>query len=147
VCADITNLPFACGAFSHVISACVLTQVPIRRALAEAWRVLRPGGQLALTVEGPGLWRVLWDQASGWGTRIQLLRWRLASFLLEVGLDWQAHPWTARLAGLTPMGLGLISRIVREAGFEVTGCRAVTEYRGRPRVVGVVARKPTGGRV
>jgi SAM-dependent methyltransferase len=147
VCADITNLPFASGAFSHVISACVLTQVPIRRALAEAWRVLRPGGQLALTVEGPGLWRLLWDEAKGWGTRIQLMRWRLANFLFEVGLDWQAHPWTARLAGLTPMGPGLITRLVREAGFEVTGCRTVTEYQGQPRVVGVVARKLAGGRV
>ncbi len=145
-CASITDLPFASGRFSHVITAGTLSLLPVRRGLSEIRRVLRPGGQLILTIEGPGLWRWLYDSAPALSLqRLQLLRWRVGGMLLDVGLDWQANPWTRRLAGLTPMRPGLIGRLVREAGFEVDSCGTLTRYRGLPRVVTVVARKRGGG--
>jgi len=146
-CASITDMPFATGRFSHVITAGTLSLLPVRRGLSEIKRVLRPGGQLILTIEGPGLWRWLYDQAGPLSVQgLQLLRWRVGSLLMDVGLDWQANPWTRRLAGLTPMGPALIGRFVREAGFEMEECGTLTRYRGLPRIVTVVARKPAGAR-
>jgi ubiquinone/menaquinone biosynthesis C-methylase UbiE len=47
--ADAQRLPFAAGQFDTVLSTLSLCTIPDeRRALAEAWRVLRPGGQLIL---------------------------------------------------------------------------------------------------
>ncbi len=59
--ADAYRLPFAEGAFDVVIAAEILEHVPDDvRAIAEAARVLRPGGTLAVTV--PRWWpeRVCW---------------------------------------------------------------------------------------
>ena len=141
-CASITDMPFADESFSHVITAGTLSLLPIRQGLAEIYRILRPGGTLILTIEGPGLWRWLYDQAPPLSLqRLQLMRWRLGSLLLNAGLDWQAHPWTRRLAGLTPMTPGMIQRFVREAGFHVTHCDTLTRHRGLPRIVSLVAYK------
>ncbi|MFQ3648876.1 MAG: methyltransferase domain-containing protein, partial [Gemmataceae bacterium] len=141
-CASITQMPFTDDSFSHVITAGTLSLLPIRQGLAEIYRILRPGGSLILTIEGPGLWRWLYDQAPPLTLqRLQLMRWRLGSLLLNAGLDWQANPWTRRLAGLTPMTPGMIRRFVREAGFSVTHCDTLTRHRGLPRIVTLVAHK------
>ena len=141
-CASITEMPFADESFSHVITAGTLSLLPIRQGLAEIYRILRPGGTMILTIEGPGLWRWLYDQAPPLSLqRLQLMRWRLGSLLLNAGLDWQANPWTRRLAGLTPMTPGMIHRFVREAGFQVEHCDTLTRHRGLPRIVTLVAHK------
>src|SRR5207249_4776270 len=46
---DLERLPVPCGAIDVVISNCVINLVPDkRRALIEAYRVLRPGGRLSI---------------------------------------------------------------------------------------------------
>jgi SAM-dependent methyltransferase len=44
VCADCERLPFASGIFDRVWGSAVLHHLDLRRAAAELWRVLRPGG-------------------------------------------------------------------------------------------------------
>jgi len=61
VCGDATGMPFPDGAFDQVIAAEVLEHIPAdQRALAEIARVLRPGGQLAVTVPAWLPERICW---------------------------------------------------------------------------------------
>jgi SAM-dependent methyltransferase len=61
VSGDITNMPFADGAFDSVIASEVLEHVPADHlALAEIARVLRPGGLLAVTVPAWLPERICW---------------------------------------------------------------------------------------
>jgi ubiquinone/menaquinone biosynthesis C-methylase UbiE len=57
--ADATAMPFPDGSFSAVLSFTMLHHVPSvtlqDRLLAEAWRVLRPGGAFAGTDTAPGV--------------------------------------------------------------------------------------------
>ena len=61
VCGDATGMPFPDGAFDQVIAAEVLEHIPAdQRAPAEIARVLRPGGQLAVTVPAWLPERICW---------------------------------------------------------------------------------------
>ena len=52
LCADLRRLPFADAAIAGVLAVHVFHLIPAwQRALAEMWRVLRPGGALHLAVE------------------------------------------------------------------------------------------------
>lgn len=52
--ADAGSLPFGEASFDRVVSQFALMFFPHRsQAVAEMWRVLRPGGRLAITVSGP----------------------------------------------------------------------------------------------
>jgi SAM-dependent methyltransferase len=60
--ADISALPFPDGRFDAVIAMHMLYHVPDqRRAVAEAARVLRPGGRFIVTTNGVGNLRALYD--------------------------------------------------------------------------------------
>lgn len=61
VCTDARRLPFAGGAFNRIIAAEVLEHVPDdETAMAELYRVLAPGGLLAVTVPRWFPERVCW---------------------------------------------------------------------------------------
>jgi SAM-dependent methyltransferase len=62
VCGDATAMPFPDGSFDRVIAAEVLEHIPAdQRALREIARVLRPGGQLAVTVPAWLPERICWS--------------------------------------------------------------------------------------
>jgi len=62
---DLEALPFKDGFFSTVICRGSLHHVPSReKAFAEAWRVLRPGGLLALTEPSDDFFLVRWARAA-----------------------------------------------------------------------------------
>lgn len=62
---DATDLPFAAGDFGAVLLLDVLEHTEDQRALAEAARVLKPGGVAIIAVPAvPGLWSYR-DQAAG----------------------------------------------------------------------------------
>jgi len=54
ICADVEALPFAVGSFDIYWSSLTLQWCDAGRALAEAARVLVPGGRLAISSLGPG---------------------------------------------------------------------------------------------
>jgi SAM-dependent methyltransferase len=146
-CASVLQLPFQGGSFTQVNSFVTLTGVPVRAGLAELARVLAPAGRLVFTVEGMGYWRSCWDEAAPFsGQRLQLLRWWVGDRLLEAGLDWQRHPLSRRLAGWTQFSAKTIRRFAERAGLVVECHEVLRRYRGRPSLLGFVARKPAGQR-
>ena len=90
--ADAYRLPFADGTFDVVIASEILEHIPDdRAAMAEAVRVLRPGGRLAVTV--PRFWpeRVCWALSDAYhqveGGHVRIYRRRqLASRLRSTGV-------------------------------------------------------------
>jgi SAM-dependent methyltransferase len=90
--ADAYRLPFVDGAFDVVIAAEILEHIPDdRAAIAEAVRVLRPGGSLAVTV--PRWWpeRVCWALSDAYhevaGGHVRIYRGReLRSRLRAAGV-------------------------------------------------------------
>jgi SAM-dependent methyltransferase len=144
-CASVLQLPFRDGSFTQVNSFVTLSGVPVRAGLSELTRVLAPGGRLLFTVEGMGYWQSCWDGARPFSIqRMQLLRWWLGDRLLEAGLDWQRHPVSRRLAGLTQFVPKTIRRLVEEAGLVIEQQEVLRRYRGRPSLLGLLARKPNG---
>jgi SAM-dependent methyltransferase len=116
---SILELPFEGGDFDVVAAFAVLHHIPSRafrlKALAEAYRVLRPGGQFMMTNWNLG-------QTRFWRLRLQAFLRRLAGSGYDAGdvlvpwrrgprsVDRYCHAFTRReLAGLC-----------REVGFEVT---------------------------
>jgi ubiquinone/menaquinone biosynthesis C-methylase UbiE len=66
--ADATNLPFEDGAFDTVLAAHMLYHLADPAAgIAEMFRVLRPGGVLAVTTNGVGNMRELYELATAFG--------------------------------------------------------------------------------
>lgn len=49
VCADAEHLPFPDGTFDAVFGSSILHHLDVKRALGEAFRVLKPGGRLVFT--------------------------------------------------------------------------------------------------
>lgn len=113
---DVTRLPFEPGTFDKVILSEVIEHLPDdRAALAEARRVLKPGGVLAITVPNAG-YPLLWDPLNYVRERL-----RLGHFRSE---PWSGI-WTDHQRLYSPKGL---SRLVRDAGLEVTDVRLETRH-------------------
>lgn len=137
VCGDLTDLPFADGAFELVFSTEALehTTRP-RRAVGELARVLAPGGTLLLTTPNR-LWRPAIVLATALGLRPYegLENWvwpgDLERWLREEGLEVRgragfnllphtvfcrpAFDWLDRLPGLRPLMINTWVRAVRPA--------------------------------
>jgi SAM-dependent methyltransferase len=92
VLADALELPFATGAFEHVIAAEVLEHIPAdQRAMREIARVLRPGGTAAVTVPRWFPERICWALSNRYhdrpGGHVRIYRGReLRSRLAAAGL-------------------------------------------------------------
>jgi len=101
VCGDATAMPFGDGAFDRVIAAEVLEHIPDdQRALREIARVLRPGGQLAVTVPAWLPERICWGLSADYhntpGGHVRIytrpeMEAKLAQAGLHVGGHHHAH--------------------------------------------------------
>ncbi len=140
-CGSILSVPIVDHSIDCVQSLVVLGYTPIRSALKEIRRVLKPGGRLAITLEGPGFLRELWEgQEASLKDKLGLARWYSGTKLQEAGLYWQGSRQLGRLAGIVLYTPASISRVLEANGFEVVDARTLRDYRGLPRVVGVTAR-------
>lgn len=100
---DALELPFEDGHFDRLVVAEILEHVPNdRRAIAEAVRVLRPGGTMAVTVPREWPERICWalsdayHQVEGGHVRIYR-RDQLAGQLTQAGLDVYGHGYAHAL--------------------------------------------------
>ncbi len=100
--ADAEALPFAAGSFGSVVSISTLEHVArLDRVLAEAARVLRPGGRLACSVPGPEFAASLF-----WPRLLRGVRWERAGRAYARAVDrlfqhvnlFPVPEWRARLA-------------------------------------------------
>ncbi len=140
-CASVLSMPVEDRSIDCAQSIVVLGYVPIRSALGELRRVLKPGGRLALALEGPGFLRELVDAGeASLKDRIGFARWKAGQKLQEAGFFWQGRKYVGRLAGIVLYTVSSISKVLEDCGFEVLDARSVRDYRGLPRVVGVTAR-------
>lgn len=146
---SVTALPFGDREFEAALSAAVLHHVPSaayrRQALAELYRVLKPGGTLFLTDWGmwrPRYWRIHLKAVFAkifHGSRLDffdlLLPWKASA----VRTERYCHAFTR----------GEMRRLCRQAGFEVLENRyyadgaAVPPWRGKNLVT--ICRRPVGG--
>jgi SAM-dependent methyltransferase len=139
---SVLELPFRNACFTNALSFVVFGHVPLRIALRELHRVLVPGGQLIFTTEGLGFWQRLWDAAPRFGAaRLGLARWWLGYHLLRLGIHWREISWMRRLAGYMAYSPEILSRTLKEIGFEVEKVEVLRQYEGKPLLLGVVARK------
>ncbi len=94
---DATRMPFPDGAFDRVIAAEVLEHIPDdRRALREIARVLRPGGQVAVTVPAWLPERICWRLSDDYhnvpGGHVRIYtRAEMESKLAQAGLRVSGH--------------------------------------------------------
>lgn len=113
---DVTRMPYREASFDAVILSEVLEHLPDdRAALDEAFRVLRPGGTLAVTVPNRR-YPLLWDPINGVRERLGL-----GHFARE---PWSGI-WTDHQRLYAPGGL---RDLVRAAGFQVTDIHLETRY-------------------
>lgn len=142
-CESILSMSMGDNSIDCVQSFVVLGQVPINGALQEIRRVLRPGGRLALTLEGPGFLRELWElPGASVRDRIGLSRWLIGRKLQERGIYWQGHRRFGKLAGVVQYSPASIAHVLERNGFQVVDARSLRDYGGEPRLIGVTARKP-----
>ena len=113
---DILHLPYADASFDKVLFTEVLEHLPDdRQGLAEIWRVLRPGGLLALTVPH--------RRYSFWYDPVN----RVAEGLL--GRPIRQGPWAGIWANHYRLYLPEeVTARLREVGFEVLQVRNLTHY-------------------
>jgi SAM-dependent methyltransferase len=136
------DLPYPDSSMDIVTSWVVLGCVPLRRSLEQVHRVLKPEGVFMFTVEGPGFVTELWDRSDrSLSQAIRLSRWRTATALFAMGIDLQDHPQLRRLAGLMIYPARAMERYLTACGFSVLANETLTEYKGQPRLLGIVARK------
>lgn len=142
IAADITELPLASETCTHVTSFVVLAYTPFRRALSEFHRVLRPGGTLLFTTEGPGFLSEALQRAPRFSRHtLALSRWWLGSRLLQAGLDWQSHRALSRLSSVTLFSSSDLERLLPKCGFKIRDISILRRFRDRERLIGVVASK------
>jgi SAM-dependent methyltransferase len=97
LCGDATAMPFPDSSFDRVIAAEVLEHIPAdQRALREIARVLRPGGQLAVTVPAWLPERICWGLSADYhnvpGGHVRIYtRPELTAKLAQAGLRPGAH--------------------------------------------------------
>ncbi len=140
--ANLLHLPFHSSSFTHALSFVVLGLVPLQAALEEISRILVPDGQLLFTIEGIGYWWRSWEStplfsAPGMG----LVRWWLGRQLLRCGWQWQRNPLARHLAGLVQYTPSMVEDALSRAGFRLENMDVLAEYRGKPALLGVAARK------
>ena len=108
---DAADLGFADGSYERVILFFLLHEMPLdvrRRTLAEAFRVLKPGGQLVI---------VDYHKPSGWHPLRPVMKWILRTFE-PFAMDLWRHevaewlPAGARVAYKTTSFAGLYQRLV-----------------------------------
>jgi len=89
---DMQRLPFADDTFDAAVLSCVLEHIPHpEHALLEATRVVRPGGQIFVTLPNPQTWKI----------RLAFLRGRFHSDLMHSkpgeGLHYRFWTWKTGL--------------------------------------------------
>lgn len=135
-CASVTEIPFSAESFDQVMSFVVLGLVPMRKALSEIWRVLKPEGELIFTIEGLGFWQKLWDEAPFFSRRrLGLARRWLGRQLLTI--NWQSR----RLSTVLEYSPGTLKRFLTQQGFKISKIEVLSRYKNKPLTLGVVAHK------
>jgi SAM-dependent methyltransferase len=134
------QIPFRDQRFTHVICRVALNYVHQRRALSEMVRVLKPGGYLYCSVEGPGFDLHFLKQAR---TAAQLLsRLRDLSYGLAFALTGAQPAPGSRLTGGRVWGTRRrINLILPRVGGEVLHTEVTSRYLGLPMAFDFVARR------
>lgn len=108
---DMTTTGFPDGAFDAVVCVFGLSFAPDMESLAaELWRMVKPGGTLAVTTWGPRLWAPMYEV---WRTAVQRERADLVS---------DFHPWY-RIT--TPTA---VAELLRSAGVPGQTLRVLPEF-------------------
>lgn len=87
---DATQLDFADGEFDKVLCSEVIEHIPdAEKALAEIWRVLKPGGMLVLSTPNPKSWYGfdrywIWERVLGKKWNHPFDQWRTMSDLISM---------------------------------------------------------------
>lgn len=108
---DMTSTGFPDGSFDRVICVFGISFAPDMEAFAaELWRMVRPGGRLAITSWGPRLWAPMYDV---WRTAVRAERPDLVS---------DFHPWDR-----ITMPASLV-RLLSDAGIPRDAVRVLPEF-------------------
>lgn len=113
-----SNIPEPSASFDHIISNSVLEHIEdIEATLAEAARLLKPGGDFVFTVPSPGFREILRGPLSGRTTREEYL-FRMDKRLAHLRY-WSADEWRVNLARCS---------MVVETSVEYFNCREARRW-------------------